>query len=603
MVCRANTYLQVVVSQCAKRCTLVSRRRVCIFAEEGGDTRLRRDEERVEWIKHYKSCVQCYLSEKHLLITIILPNFAEEINIDAMVRYPVGIQTFSEIRKRNCLYVDKTQYVYELANDMKYVFLSRPRRFGKSLLTSTFGSYFSGRQDLFSGLSIEKLEKDWTEYPVLHFSLAMAKMGTTEDLFNQINMQLSRMERRYGLSCDGNDVATRFFNLVTNLYDKTGSQVVVLIDEYDAPLLTVLHDPTRLEPMRTALQSFYSPLKDLDPYLHFVFITGITKFSQLSIFSQLNNLTNISMDPQYSTLVGFTQEELKRDFKEGIQGIADNNGLTCQTALEELRTLYDGYHFSRNAEGVYNPFSVLQAMRTGSLDNYWFATGTPSFLVEMMKKLHTNITQIDGNKVPATEFDAPTENMRSVLPLFYQSGYLTIKDYSPVSLRYTLGYPNEEVKVGLMDMFIPFFVSPDTIGASNACWDISEGFLDDDVDKALSAARSFFASIPYQEGTLKNAPISEGHFTAMLYVMFSFLNRYVYSQVRTSNGRLDILVKTHTTIYVMELKMDGSADEALQQIDDKGYTIPYETDGRKIVKVAINFSSKERTIKEWKVKR
>jgi len=547
--------------------------------------------------------VQCDLSEKHLPITIILSNFAGDINIDAMVRYPVGIQTFSEIRKRHCLYVDKTQYVYELANDMKYVFLSRPRRFGKSLLTSTFGSYFSGRKDLFSGLSIEKLEKDWTEYPVLHFSLAMAKMGTPEDLFNQINMQLNRMEKQYGLTRDGDDVATRFYNLVNNLYDKTGSQVVVLIDEYDAPLLTVLHDPTRLEPMRTALQSFYSPLKDLDPYLRFVFITGITKFSQLSIFSQLNNLTNISMDPQYSTLVGFTQEELKRDFKEGIQGIADNNGLTCQTALEKLRTLYDGYHFSRNAEGVYNPFSVLQAMRTGSLDNYWFATGTPSFLVEMMKKLHTNITQIDGNKVPATEFDAPTENMRSVLPLFYQSGYLTIKDYSPVSLRYTLGYPNEEVKVGLMDMFIPFFVSPDTIGASNACWDISEGFLDDDVDKALSAARSFFASIPYQEGTLKNTPISEGHFTAMLYVMFSFLNRYVYSQVRTSNGRLDILVKTHTAIYVMELKMDGSADEALQQIDDKGYTIPYETDGRKIVKVAINFCSKERTIKEWKVKR
>ena len=518
-----------------------------------------------------------------------------------MVRYPVGIQTFEKIRKGNYLYVDKTKDLFRMIQSGDYIFLSRPRRFGKSLLTSTLECFFQGKKDLFSGLAIEHLEKDWTEYPVLHFSLATAKMGTTDDLFNQINIQLNRMEKQYGLAREGDDVTTRFINLVTNLYDKTGMQVVVLIDEYDAPLLTVLHDPQLLEPMRTALQSFYSPLKDLDPYLRFVFITGITKFSQLSIFSQLNNLSNISMDPHYATLVGFTQEELERDFKEGIQGIADSNDLSYQSALEKLRIFYDGYHFSRNAEGVYNPFSVLQAMKTGSIDNYWFATGTPSFLVKMMKKFNTNITQIDGNMVPATEFDAPTENMRSVLPLFYQSGYLTIKDYSPISLRYTLGYPNDEVKVGLMDMFIPFFVSPNTIDASNACWYISEGFINDDVDRALSAARSFFSTIPYQEGTLKNAPMSEGHFTAMLYVMFSFLNRYVYSQVRSSTGRLDILVKTHTTVYVMELKMDGSVDEALQQIDDKGYTIPYEADGRKVVKVGINFSSKERTIKEWKV--
>ena len=333
-----------------------------------------------------------------------------------MVRYPVGIQTFEKIRKGNYLYIDKTEDMFRMIQSGDYIFLSRPRRFGKSLLTSTLECFFSGKKDLFNGLAVEKLEKDWTEYPVLHFSLAMAKMGTTEDLFNQLNMQLGRMERLYGLSCDGDDVTTRFFNLVTNLYDKTGKQVVVLIDEYDAPLLTVLHDPQRLEPMRTALQSFYSPLKDLDPYLRFVFITGITKFSQLSIFSQLNNLSNISMNPNYSTLVGFTQEELERDFKEGIQGIADNNGLTYQNVLEKLRTRYDGYHFSRDAEGVYNPFSVLQAMRTGYMDNYWFATGTPSFLVKMMKKFNTFLPALDGSRAKASEFDAPTEDMHSILP-------------------------------------------------------------------------------------------------------------------------------------------------------------------------------------------
>ena len=498
--------------------------------------------------------------------------------------------------------MDKTKYVYELANSMDYVFLSRPRRFGKSLLVSTFDSYFRGRKELFKGLAIENLEKEWTEYPVLHFDLSDIKKGTVEDFEENVNSSLASMEEEYGIAKTSDNPGTRFKDLVEHIYKKTGKQVVLLFDEYDAPLLTVLHDPERLETMRTELQSFYSTIKKLDPYLRFVFITGITKFSQLSIFSQLNNLSNISMDPEYSALVGFTQEELERDFKEGIQGIADNNELTYGEALEKLKSLYDGYHFSYKSDGVYNPFSILQAMRTSHLDNYWFATGTPSFLVKMMKKFKTNVTQIDGSKVPATEFDAPTENMRSILPLFYQSGYITIKDYDPRSYRYTLGYPNEEVKVGLMDMFIPFFVSPDTIEASNACWYISEAFLDDDVDKALSAARSFFAGIPYQEGTLKDAPQTEGHFTAMLYVMFSFLNRYVFSQVRSGKGRLDILVETQKTVYVMELKMDGSVDEALQQIDDKGYAIPYEADGRRIVKVGINFSSKERTIKEWKVR-
>ena len=520
-----------------------------------------------------------------------------------MVRYPVGIQTFSEVRKRNCLYVDKTQYVYELANDLKYVFLSRPRRFGKSLLTSTFDSYFSGQKELFTGLAIEQLEQDWTEYPVLHFSLATAKMGTTEDLFRQISMQLTRMEKKYGMTRDGDDVTTRLFNLVANLYDKTGKEVVVLIDEYDAPLLTVLHDPERLEPMRTALQSFYSPLKDLDPYLRFVFITGITKFSQLSIFSQLNNLSNISMNPRFATLTGFTQEELERDFTEGIQGIADSNGLTYQTALEKLRRLYDGYHFSRNSEGVYNPFSVLQAMQTGSLDNYWFATGTPTFLVKMMKKFHTFLPALDGSRAKATEFDAPTEAMHSILPLFYQSGYLTIRSYIPQVDTYVLGFPNEEVKTGLLNALIPYYVSPNINATNNTLDDMYLSILKDDIDGMLTVARSFFASIPYQEGTLKDAPTSEGHFTAMLYVVFSLLSNYCYSQVRTAVGRMDILLKTDTAIYVMELKMDGSADEALQQIDDKGYAIPYEADGRKVVKVGINFSSKERTIQEWKVRR
>ena len=520
-----------------------------------------------------------------------------------MVNYPIGIQTFEIIRSNDYLYIDKTKYIYEATHPGRYVFLSRPRRFGKSLLTSTLDAYFSGRKDLFKGLAIEKLEKEWKVYPVLHFSLASAKLGTVEDLHVQLRIQLERNEKRHGIRTDITNISERFQNLVTSLYEKTGTQVVVLIDEYDAPMLTVLHDSKRLEQMRTELQAFYSPLKDLDPYLRFVFITGITKFSQLSIFSQLNNLNNISMLPQYAAMCGITIKELEDNFQEGIGLLAEKYHYSHQQIIDKLLYHYDGYHFSEDSEGVLNPFSLLSAMNNRKFNNYWFSTGTPTFLFNMMRKFHTDLTEIDGSTALQEDFDAPTENMHNVLPLFYQSGYLTIKGYNPRSGMYTLGYPNEEVKVGLMRILIPFYVQSDPVPASNACWDISEALLDDDIDKALTAARSYFASIPYQENTLKDAPTTEGHFTAMLYVMFSFLNRYVYSQVRNAKGRLDILIKTDTTIYVMELKLDGDLDKALRQIDEKDYTIPYQSDGRKVVKVAINFSTEERTIKEWKIEK
>ena len=518
-----------------------------------------------------------------------------------MVNYPTGIQTFNKIRQDGYLYIDKTKYIYEITHPGQYVFLSRPRRFGKSLLMSTFDSYFRGRKDLFKGLAIEKLEKDWTEYPVLHFDLSDIKKGTVEDFGENVNSSLASMEGEFGIAKTSDNPGTRLKDLVERIYNKTGKQVVLLFDEYDAPLLTVLHDQERLETMRTELQSFYSPIKKLDPYLRFVFITGITKFSQLSIFSQLNNLNNISMLPQYAAMCGITIKELEDNFQEGIAVLAEKYHYSHKQVIDKLLYHYDGYHFAEDSEGVLNPFSLLSAMNNRKFNNYWFSTGTPTFLVNMMRKFHTDLTEIDGSKAMQEDFDAPTENMHNVLPLFYQSGYLTIKDYNPRSGMYTLGYPNEEVKVGLMRILIPFYVQSDPVPASNACWDISEALMDGDIDKALAAARSYFASIPYQENTLKDAPTTEGHFTAMLYVMFSFLNRYVYSQVRNAKGRLDILIKTDTTIYVMELKLDGDLNKALKQINEKDYTIPYQTDGRKVVKVAINFSTEERTIKEWKI--
>ncbi len=517
-----------------------------------------------------------------------------------MTKYPIGIQTFSNIREEQYMYVDKTQYVYELANTKKYVFLSRPRRFGKSLLTSTFHAYFSGQKELFHGLAIERLEREWRQYPVLHFSLSTAKRGTVEDLDDVISTQLTWAEKDNGLTANDSNITTRMFDLVKNLYAKTHEKVVILIDEYDAPMLTVLHDKERLEAIRTELQSFYSPLKDLDPYLRFVFITGISKFSQLSIFSQLNNLYNISMLPKYAALCGITQQELEDNFHEGISRLAQNLNISKDDVLKKLKRQYDGYHFAANSPGVYNPFSLLYAMDTGLIGNYWFATGTPTFLVNMIRKFHTDITKIDGALASAQEFDAPTEDMHSILPLFYQSGYITIKGYDPILDSYTLGFPNEEVKVGLLYTLIPYYVGRDTNLTRNTVGQMYLALRRDDINEALGIARSFFAGIPYEEGTLRDAPTSEGHFTAMLYVMFSFLNLYVYAQVRTAKGRMDILLKTDTTIYVMELKIDGSVDEALRQIDDKGYAIPYETDRRKVVKVGINFSTKERTITEWK---
>ena len=520
-----------------------------------------------------------------------------------MANYPIGIQTFSEIRNNDYLYVDKTKYIYEVTHPGKYVFLSRPRRFGKSLLTSTFDAYFSGRKDLFKGLAIEKLEKEWKQYPVLHFSLASAKLGTIEDLQVQLRIQLERYEKHYGIHTDISSISVRFQNLIISVYKKMGTQVVVLIDDYDTPLLTVLYDDERLEAMRTELLSFCSPLKALDPYLRFVFITGITKFPQPSIFSQLNNLNNISMLPQYAAMCGITIKELEDNFQEGIGVLAEKYQYRHQQVIDKLLYHYDGYHFSEDSEGVLNPFSLLSAMNNRKFGNYWFSTGTPTFLVNMLKHFHADITKIDGSEVWASDFDQPTENMQSILPLFYQSGYITIKGYDPIIDRYTLGYPNEEVKVGLMRILVPYYVHTNTLEAGNAVVQMYLALRKDDMDGCLKAMQEFISTIPYQENTLKDAPTTEAHFTAMLYVMFSLLNVYVESQVRNAKGRLDILIKTDTTIYVMELKMNGDLDKALQQIDEKDYTIPFKSDGRKVVKVAINFSTEDRTIKEWKIEK
>ena len=523
-----------------------------------------------------------------------------------MRKYPVGIQTFAELIREGYIYVDKTDLVWQLVHYGKYIFMSRPRRFGKSLLTSTLHSYFRGQKELFKGLAIEKMEREWIQYPVLHFSLASAKRGTVEDLNAQLRLQLEWAAQDYQVDTPTGDVTVGLQSLVKNLYLKTGKQVAVLIDEYDAPLLTVLHDADRLEPMRTALQSFYAPLKDLDPYLRFVFITGITKFSQLSIFFQLNNLLNVSLDVTFATLCGFTEQELRTTLWPDVERLSSALKTSPEEMHARLKQQYDGYHFAGDAPEVYNPFSLLNCFVQRKLSNYWFASGTPTFLIKQMQHFHTDITSLDSLEVPASAFDQPTENMPDALPLLYQSGYLTIKDYDADIQSYHLSIPNQEVRVGYVNGLLPTYT-----GLNSA--DVQMGFAakfwralkQGDIDLAMRHMQAYLAGIPYVEGfkrKLAEAATKEGFYEYTFYLIFSMLNVYVRTQVKVAGGRVDMVVLMPDTIYVMELKTGDSAQHALDQIDARGYATPYRTDGRRVVEVGIRFDIDKFTVEEWKIK-
>jgi len=511
-------------------------------------------------------------------------------------RYPLGIQTFEKIINENMLYVDKTELIYKLVQSYSYVFLSRPRRFGKSLLVSTLASYFRGEKELFKGLAMERLETDWKKYPVIHLSLASVKEIEIEKIRDSLGYRLREIEYQFGLERKSNGLGDRLKDIIQHCYNKYGEKVVVILDEYDAPLLNVLHDEEKLGEVRQLMRTLYSPLKDCDPYLRFVFITGISKFSQLSIFSEINNLKVISMMPEYATLCGFTQQEIEDNFQEGIERLAAKQGMTVEEALEKLRKTYDGYHFAANSPGVYNPYSIINALSDGTFDNYWFSTGTPSFLVEMLRKFHTDISKIDGSEAEAPEFDAPTEDMKSILPLFYQSGYITIKDYDSKFDVYTLGFPNKEVRDGMMRTLYPYYITPNTDGRAAVLRNISKGFMYNNIELSMQTLQAFLESIPYQD-----SHFDENHYTQMLYVIFSLLGLHVESQVRTAKGRIDVVVKTDDYIYVMEVKLDRPAKEALEQIDSKGYLIPYTLDGKQLMKIGMSFSTSERNVTEWKL--
>ena len=513
-------------------------------------------------------------------------------------RYPVGIQTFENIREGNYLYIDKTKYIVDFRNKgMKYVFLSRPRRFGKSLFASTLQAYFDGRKELFTGLAIADYEKEWVKHPVLHFDMSGAKHFDAESLKEYLDFILLPYEEIYGKGESEDTPNKRLEGVVKRAYKQTGKKAVVIIDEYDAPLLDVVHEKENLNDLRLIMQNFYSPLKKLDPYLEFCFLTGITKFPQLSIFSELNNLDNISMYDQYSAICGISQTELTTVMKRDVEGLGKALGMSYDECLEALRNYYDGYHFSENSEDVFNPFSLIKALNAQKIGSYWFGSGTPTFLLKQLEKFNVNLTTLDGQDVLLSSFDQSPEEMTDALPLLYQSGYLTIKKYDPMFRQYTLGIPNKEVRDGLLNSLIPRYVNPHRVENDAFLLGFCKAVYRGDIEEALEHMRTYMATIPYD---LENH--TEKHYQTIFYLMFSFLNIYIRTEVKSAIGRADAVMHMPDTIYVFELKVDKSADEALAQIDSKGYMLPYRADGKRLVKVGISFDSKQRTIAEWKIK-
>ena len=511
-------------------------------------------------------------------------------------RCPIGIQTFEKVIEGNYLYIDKTEYIYRMVHGASnYYFLSRPRRFGKSLLTSTLHSYFAGKKDLFKGLAIEKLETEWTEYPVLHFDMSLAKHVDKETLESMLDVQLFEHEKIYGSPERAVTLNDRMKTLIMRAYEQTGHQVVVLIDEYDAPLLDVMHEETNLPVLRNVMRNFYSPLKACDPYLRFVFLTGITKFSQLSIFSELNNISNVSMDEPYAAICGITEEEMLEQMSGHIECLADVLEMSKEETVLKLKEKYDGYHFTWPSPDIYNPFSLLNALERRKIDNYWFGSGTPTYLIEMLRKFHVSPSQLGRSmQAMAASFDAPTERMTTIMPLLYQSGYVTIKGYDKYTGLYTLDIPNGEIRVGLMLSLLPNYLTYNadmgltTIGRMYGVIRVG------DMDGALRLLQEFLSTVPYCDNTHY-----EGHYQQLFYIIFSLFGMYVDVEVRTPKGRVDVVMRTAHTLYIIELKLDKSADAALSQINLKNYPERFAFCGLPVVKVGINFDSESHTLGDW----
>ena len=511
--------------------------------------------------------------------------------------YPIGVQDFESLRKDGYLYIDKTALMHKMVTSNRYYFLSRPRRFGKSLLISTLKAYFEGKRKLFEGLAMEQLEKKWTVHPVLHLDLNIEKYGSVESLENILESNLSRWEELYGASDSERSFSLRFAGVIRRAYEKTGERVAILIDEYDKPLLQSIGNKEVQTELRNTLKPFYGVLKTMDGCIQFALLTGVTKFGKVSVFSDLNNLMDISMDDRYTEICGISEDELHSNFKEDIEELVSLHQKTYNEIAEELRLKYDGYHFTPDAKGMYNPFSILNTLARKKFSNYWFETGTPTYLIELLKSHDYNLDEVNGAMATDDMLNGLDASDSDPIPVIYQSGYLTIKSYDPEFRIYTLGYPNKEVEEGFIRFLSPLYTAmrneaQSMFAVQNFIREVRTG----DIDGFFTRLRSFFSDTTYELVRQQ-----ELHYSNVLYIVFKLMGFYTQVEYHTNNGRIDLVLQTSDYIYVMEFKLNGTAEEALCQINEKGYALPFEQDPRTLYKIGVNFSPKTRNIDEWLV--
>ena len=510
--------------------------------------------------------------------------------------YPIGIQNFEDLRRSEYVYVDKTDLIYSLVSSGKYYFLSRPRRFGKSLLVSTLEAYFRGKKELFEGLAIGQLEKEWIEYPVFHLDFTGKAYNDGESLTDILNYHLSLWEKEYGTGSAA-DLDTRFKQVIDAAYEKTCRQVVILIDEYDKPIVDNLGNDNLIDNYKKVLQGFYSVLKAKDGQIKFGLLTGVSKIGKLSVFSSLNNLKDISMIDEYASVCGVSEDEVHKYFDESVDALGRANELTKDQCYQKLKDMYDGYHFTPNSVGIYNPFSLLNAFSDREFKEYWFETGTPTLLVDVMKKTSFDVTSLSDNVVvTASALNGMQDIVNKPVPLFFQTGYLTIKDYDKEYNEYRLGFPNDEVKNGFLNFIYSYYVPVNPATDSTKTSQLSRALKSGNPDKFMRILEALFADTTYQiQGN------AERDFQYAMYIIIELLGEYVQAERTTSNGRIDLLLRTKDYIYIIELKIDNTAEAALQQIEEKGYDKPFVNDSRKLYKIGVSFSTANRRIEDWKV--
>ncbi len=519
----------------------------------------------------------------------------------AQILYPIGMQTFSEIRERGFLYIDKTYYISRIIDSAKFVFLSRPRRFGKSLLLSTIREFFSGRRDLFEGLEISRLQHDWEKHPVLYLDFTGSNYNEPQGLYSKLNKRFEEWEQEYGIEKPDSALAGRFETIIKRAYEKTGQKVVILIDEYDKALLETVDKPELQQEFRDTLRGVYGNLKQMDQYIRFAMLTGVTKFGHLSIFSDLNNLNDISFDEQYEGICGITGEEIRGNLGQGVRELAERRNLTEEEAYDLLKKNYDGYRFSPDGHlDIYNPFSLLSALSKRTIGDYWFQTGTPTFLIKMLRTRRLELQTLSKYVTTVNDLTDVSFNLANFIPVLYQSGYLTIKDYDDRFQSVTLGFPNREVENGFLRQLLPYYTS---LSSQKSAFQIINFVLDVEAGRAeefMVRMQSLFSDFQYDSFDLRNL---EQHYQDVIFIIFKLMGFYTRTEYKTASGRIDMVVKTPDYIYVLEFKMDRSAEEALAQIDTKDYLLPFNADGRHIIKIGANFDSERRSIGSWIIRK